>query len=325
MACLIESAQAPPNRPRVPLWLRLIQDTFLIWVLAGAWWGYVAPDAAAAGSSWIPEGLAAIMLGMGLTLTAEDFKKLRSASTPLVLGVGLQYFIMPLAAWIAAVALELPPPLAVGLILVGACPGGTASNVVTFLARGDVALSVGMTTASTLISPIMTPLWVWLLASMWLPIDPVPLFWTVVKVVLIPVILGSIIRRFWSPRMWFMEGVLPLFSMAVIAWIVGAIVGLNHDRLAFSGAVVAAVALHNAVGLLSGYLGARQIQLSEPRRRSVAIEVGMQNSGLAVALSVAHLDPIAAIPGAVFSVWHNVTGPLLAGIWRRREQHEPRM
>ena len=278
----------------------------------------MAPEMAAPGKPWIPEALAAIMLGMGLTLTREDLQNLRFAGKPLIIGVVLQYGVMPLAAWLVAVALGLPKLLALGVILVGACPGGTASNVVAFLARGDVALSVAMTTASTLLSPVMTPLWVWLLGSAWVPIHPGPLFWTVTQIVLIPVILGALLRRFWTPGPWILEGILPLFSIAVIAWIVGVIVALEHDRIGSAGVVLIAVIAHNAIGLILGYAGARQANISVSRRRTVAIEVGMQNSGLAVALAVAHFGPVAAVPGALFSVWHNVTGPLLAAIWRRR-------
>ena len=302
----------------MPPWLKLAQDAFFLWVLVGGLWGYLLPEAAAPGKTWIPEALAAIMLGMGLTLTGEDLHNLRTAGKPLVLGVFLQYMVMPIAGWLVAIAFGLPKLLALGVILVGACPGGTASNVVTFLARGDVALSVAMTTASTVLSPVMTPLWVWLLASTWLPIDPVPLFWTITKIVLIPVIVGTVIRRFWSPGPWILEGMLPLFSMAVIAWIVGVIVALERDRIGSAGVVLGAVMIHNALGLLLGYLGAWQANISRSRRRTVSIEVGMQNSGLAVALAIAHFGPVAAVPGALFSVWHNITGPLLAAIWRRR-------
>ena len=313
-----ERINTKPSSEALPYWLRLIQDGFVVWVLLGALWGYLAPDAAAPGNAWIPEALAAIMLGMGLTLSGADLNNLRLAGKPLIVGVLLQYIVMPIGGWLLALALGLPELLALGVILVGACPGGTASNVVAFLARGDVALSVGMTTASTLLSPLLTPLWVWLLGSAWVPVDPVPLFWTVTKIVLIPVILGAFIRRFWTPGPWILEGILPLFSIAVIAWIVGVIVALNHERIGSAGVVLIAVIAHNAIGLLLGYAGAIQATMSESRRRTVSIEVGMQNSGLAVALSVAHFGPVAALPGALFSVWHNVTGALLAGIWRWR-------
>lgn len=305
----------------IPFWLRLVQDGFLVWVLLGAAWGWFMPGPAASGKIWIPEALAAVMLGMGLTLTQRDVLALRQGGRTLLLGVALQYVVMPLGAWGIATVLGLPKWLALGVILVGACPGGTASNVVAYLARGDVALSVGMTTVSTLLSPLVTPLWVWLLASTWLAIDPIPLFWTVTKIVLLPVVAGVILRRMWQPSSWFFEGVLPLTSMGIIAWIVGVIVGLNHGQSHVAVPVVSAVVAHNALGLTLGYWGARLWKVPLRQCRTVALEVGMQNSGLAVALAVAHVGPMAAVPGAVFSIWHNVTGPLLASIWRRVHQN----
>jgi len=306
----------------IPSWLRLVQDGFLVWVVLGAAWGWFMPGPAATGKIWIPEALAAVMLGMGLTLTHRDVLALRHGGGTLLLGVVLQYAVMPLGAWGIATFLGLPELLALGVILVGACPGGTASNVVAYLARGDVALSVGMTTVSTLLSPLLTPLWIWLLASTWLAIDPLPLFWTVTKIVLLPVVVGVLLRRVWQPSSWFFEGVLPLVSMIIIAWIVGVIVGLNHGQRHVAGLVVLAVVIHNALGLTLGYWGPRLRKVPLHRCRTVALEVGMQNSGLAVALAVAHFGPMAAVPGAVFSIWHNVTGPLLASIWRRTRPNE---
>ena len=304
----------------IPSWLRLVQDGFLVWVVLGAAWGWLMPGPAAAGKSWIPEALAAVMLGMGLTLTHRDVLNLRQGGRTLLLGVALQYLVMPVGAWGIATVLGLPKLLALGVILVGACPGGTASNVVAYLARGDVALSVGMTTVSTLLSPLLTPLWIWLLASTWLAIDPFPLLWTVAKIVLLPVVVGVLLRRVWQPSSWFFEGVLPVMSMFIIAWIVGVIVGLNHGQLYVAGPVVLAVIVHNALGLTLGYWGSRLGNFSLRGCRTVALEVGMQNSGLAVALAVVHFGPVAAVPGAVFSIWHNVTGPLLASIWRRQHK-----
>ncbi|MCY3728425.1 MAG: bile acid:sodium symporter family protein [Nitrospira sp.] len=308
----------------VPFWLKLLQDGFLVWVLLGAAWGWFMPGPAASGKIWIPEALAAVMLAMGLTLTHRDVLTLRQGGRMLLLGVALQYVVMPLGAWGIATILGLPKLLALGVILVGACPGGTASNVVAYLARGDVALSVGMTTVSTLLSPLLTPLWIWLLASTWLAIDPLPLLWTVAKIVLLPVAAGMFLRRVWQPSSWFFEGILPLASMFMIAWIVGVIVGLNHDQLHVAGLIVLAVVLHNALGLTLGYWGPRLGNVSPRLCRTVALEVGMQNSGLAVALALAHFGPAAAVPGAVFSIWHNVTGPLLATIWRRARPDESR-
>jgi BASS family bile acid:Na+ symporter len=301
----------------LPAWVRWAQDGFVLWVMLGAAWGYAAPEAAGAGRDWIPEALAVVMLGMGLTLRPEDLRGLRRAGKGVAVGVGLQYLVMPLSALLMAEILGLAPELAVGLVLVGAAPGGTASNVVAYLARGDVALSVAMTTASTLLSPLLTPLWAGVLASAWLPVDPLPLMVTVAEVVLLPVAVGIAVRRFWTPGPWFLQGVLPLVSMGAIAWIVGVITGLNHDRLAVAPTVLVAVVGLNGLGLGLGYWGARRMGLPLAARRTVSLEVGMQNSGLAVALAVAHFGPLAAVPGALFSIWHNLSGPALASVWRR--------
>ena len=299
-------------------WLGLLQAGFIFWVLIGAGWGYVWSAQASSGAGWISEALMLIMLGMGLTLKSGDVASLRHAGRPLLLGLVLQYLIMPLAAWTLAYGLDLPPMLALGIILVGACPGGTASNVVTWLARGDVPLSIAMTTASTLLAPLLTPLWVWLLASTWLDVDPAALLGSVVKIVLLPVLLGILIRRYWQPTDWVLEGVLPLAAMLVIAWIVGVIVGLNVDRMTeIALASVAAVVLLNAVGLLLGRGLSHLAGTSKQRSRTVAIEVGMQNSGLAVALAMVHFSPEAAVAGAMFSLWHNLSGAALAAYWRR--------
>lgn len=189
------------------------------------------PETAATGAPWIREALMLIMLGMGLTIKTETLLGLREAGRPLILGVSLQFLIMPLLAWALVILFGLPPLLALGVILVGCCPGGTASNVVCWLARGDVALSVAMTTVSTLLAPLLTPLWVWLLASETLAINPLALFLSVIQIVLLPVFLGFIIRKFSRPPMWMLDGLLPLIAMVTIAWIVGVIVALNVGRL----------------------------------------------------------------------------------------------
>ncbi len=308
-----------PNEAKTPRILLWMQDAFVVWILLGAWWGFAHPGIAATGKDWIPDMLATVMLGMGLTLKPSDLVALKNAGRPVLLGVALQFLVMPISAFLLAESAGLPRELAVGMILVGAAPGGTASNVVAWLARGDVALSVAMTTTSTLLAPILTPLWIWLLASAWLPVAPLPLLVSVARIVLLPVLVGVAIRALWTPGKLVLQGILPLFSMWVIAWIVGVITALNHAQLGGVGAgVLLCVVLLNAIGLFLGYLGARLADQPIRRRRTVAIEVGMQNSGLAVALAVAHFSPLAALPGAIFSIWHNVSGPLLAGIWRRR-------
>ena len=295
-----------------------LQTLFPLWVLLGAVWGALLPEIASSGKGWIAPMLAAVMLGMGLTVTTNDLRGLRGAGKPLLIGLALQYGVMPLSAWGIAWALQLPPELALGLILVGAVPGGTASNVIAFLAKGDVPLSIAMTTASTLASPLLTPFWIWWLASSWLPVDPAGLLISVGQIVLLPVALGIGLRALWSPSPTVIQGALPLLSMGVIAWIVGVVVALNlHQLNAAIAPVLLAVALLNGAGLALGYLGAKRTGLDLKQRRTVAIEVGMQNSGRAVALAAAHFGGLAALPGAIFSIWHNLTGPLLAARWRR--------
>jgi len=300
-------------------WFGLLQAGFVFWVMLGAAWGWFFPDLATPGAGWIREALMLIMLGMGLTLRAEDIKALRHAGKPLLLGVSLQYLVMPLVAWLLSWLLNLSPVIALGVILVGCSPGGTASNVVTWLARGDVALSVAMTTASTLIAPLMTPLWVWLIASAWLDIDPVVLFASVVQIVLLPVLIGIIIRRFWQPEEWILDGVFPLIAMLTISWIVGVVVALNVEHMAdIAFTLAVAVVLLNLAGLLFGHSLSRIAGQPIQQSRTVAIEVGMQNSGLAVVLAMAHFSAEAALAGAIFSIWHNVSGAVLAAVWRRQ-------
>jgi len=303
------------NRLRL---LIALQSGFVVWVILGAFWGWLNPEQAGAGKAWITEALMLIMLGMGLTLRPADVAALKHAGKPVLLGVFLQYAIMPLTAWLLVILLGLPKMLALGVILVGCCPGGTASNVVSWLARGDVALSVAMTTVSTLLAPLLTPFWIWLMASAWLPVDPVALFGSVVQIVLLPVGLGILIRRFWQPPDWFIDGVLPLLAMVAIAWIVGVVVGLNASGMSeMLAALVIAVILLNVIGLFIGGGIASLLGLSRRRSRTVAIEVGMQNSGLAVALALAWFSPEAALAGAMFSLWHNISGALLAAFWRK--------
>lgn len=297
--------------------IKFTQDLFFLWVLIGAVCGYLFPKIAASGSGNISIALGVVMLGMGLTITIEQLQSLRQASKAVVLGVLLQFTIMPLLGWLAATVLRLPPMLALGVILVGASPGGTASEVITFLARGDVSLSVAITTASTILSPIITPAWIWLLSANWVDIKPLSLITTTVQFVLLPVILGIVIRRFWTPNKFVIDGILPLISMFAIVWIITTIVGLNHERLFITPIVIVAVILHNVLGLILGYFGAAIAGQSPTICRTISIEVGMQNSGLAVALAIAHFEPLAAIPGAIFSVCHNLTGSLIAAIWRR--------
>ena len=263
--------------------------------------------------------LGAIMFGMGLTLSPQDFKVVLTRPKDILVGCLTQFTVMPLLALALTWAFALPQELAIGVILVGCCPGGTASNVITYLAKGDLALSVGMTAASTLLAPLLTPLLVWLLAGTMVHVDTLGMLMSIVYVVIAPIALGLLCQHLMS-RISRLTAFLPVFSAIVIAMVVGIVVSHNADRLLTAGLlVVLVVVLHNLLGLAVGFTVGRLLRLPKPKRVALSIEVGMQNSGLASSLAVLHFAayPLAAIPGAVFSVCHNISGALAAKFYSR--------
>ena len=262
--------------------------------------------------------LGAIMFGMGLTLSPTDFKVVLSRPKDILIGCLTQFTVMPLLALGLTWAFSLPQELAIGVILVGCCPGGTASNVITYLAKGDLALSVGMTAASTLLAPLLTPLLVWLLAGTMVDVDTVGMLMSIVYVVITPIVCGLLCQRFLPKLTKLLTPYLPAFSSVVIAMVVGIVVSHNAARLLTAGLlIVAVVMIHNLLGLAIGFTVGRLLRLQRPKCVALSIEVGMQNSGLASSLAVLHFAayPLATIPGAVFSVWHNISGALVAKLY----------
>ena len=230
---------------------------------------------------------------------------------------------MPVVAFALAKLLNLSPELAAGLVLVGACPGGTASNVMVYIAKGDVPLSVAMTSCSTLLAPILTPLVLLLFAGEWIPVDAGSMFLSIVQVIIIPIVLGILINYFLPKAVEKSTEALPLVSVVAIVAIVAAVVSGNRDTIATTGALLfVAVILHNVFGLLFGYLVGALTGLDVTQRRAISIEVGMQNSGLGASLATTYFSPATALPSAVFSVWHNISGPLLATIWSQKPVNE---
>jgi len=266
--------------------------------------------------------LGIVMFGMGLTLKPIDFKIVLTKPIPVIIGFLSQYTIMPLIAFAIATIMNLPPTLAVGLVLLGSVPGGTASNVMVYLAKGDVALSIAMTTLSTLVAPIATPAILLFLAGQWMPVDPMSMFLSIVQVIIIPIVLGFLVKRFFPIAVEKSVEAVPLISVVSIILIMSAVVAANVNNLAASGVIVfIAVILHNAFGLALGYLTAYLCKLDKTQRKAISIEVGMQNSGLGVSLATTHFtEPMAALPSAVGAVWHNITGPILATIWSKKQQ-----
>ncbi|MBQ3739881.1 MAG: bile acid:sodium symporter family protein [Bacteroidales bacterium] len=281
----------------------------------------IVPASLAWISTWVINPmLGIIMFGMGLTLTGKDFKIVLSRPKDILIGCLTQFIVMPLLAWTLTRAFSLPQELAIGVILVGCCPGGTASNVITYLAKGDLALSVGMTAASTLLAPLLTPFLVWLLAGTMVNVDTTGMLLSIVCVVILPIVGGLLCQRFIPKMTQRVTPYLPAFSSIAIALTVGIVVAHNADRLMTAGwLVVLIVMIHNLLGLGIGYLVGRLLRLQQPKRVALSIEVGMQNSGLATSLAVMHFAsfPLATIPGAVFSVWHNISGAIVARIYSR--------
>jgi BASS family bile acid:Na+ symporter len=263
--------------------------------------------------------LGVIMFGMGLTLEVDDFKKVWQHRRLVWAGVALQYTLMPLLAIGFGTALGLPDEMIVGLVLVGACPGGTASNVIVYLAGANIALSVCMTLASTVLAPFLTPLWVHALASQTVDVNMWAMMKSVFWIVIFPVFDGIVLRRFLVGRIDSVLRIFPMISMVAISFVIGIIVALNQAMLlTFPWLVMLAVILHNLSGLACGYIAAGFLRCSEKDRRTLAIEVGMQNSGLGVSLATTFFSAATALPGAIFSLWHNLSGIALAGYWRGR-------
>ena len=264
--------------------------------------------------------LGIVMFGMGVTLVFADFKRVFLQPQAIGLGILLQYLLMPSIAWSLSQLLHLPLALLTGLVLVGSCPGGTASNVICYLARGDVALSITLTSITTIMAIFMTPLLTWLYIGQKVPVPVVAMMFSIVKIIIIPVLLGLLLNQWLGGSLEKIKRSFPLVSTLAIILIIGIIVANNHAELSqIAFPVIIAVILHNGFGLAGGYFIARVLGFDEKVCRTLAIEVGMQNSGLGVALADRYFSAMAALPGAIFSVWHNISGAVLAGIWSRQD------
>ncbi|MGR3763249.1 bile acid:sodium symporter family protein [Rossellomorea sp. NS-SX7] len=296
---------------------------FAIWVILVAATAYFLPAPFLPLGSYITILLGVVMFGMGLTLQPVDFKLVLQKPLPVITGVLAQFIIMPLGAFAIAYLMGLPNELAAGLVLLGSVPGGTASNVMVYLAKGNLALSVAMTSLSTLLAPLATPLILLALAGQWLPVDPYAMFLSILQVIIIPIAFGLVIRRVFPGTVEKSLNIIPLISVAAIIIIVSAVVSANVENIATSGLMVfSAVILHNIFGLALGYGTGVMMKLDESKRRAISIEVGMQNSGLGVALATAHFGPLAALPSVIAAVWHNISGPIIATYWSKKEVKE---
>lgn len=278
---------------------------------------YIDPAPLMSWKSAIMPLLAMIMFAMGLTLRSSDFKRVWNNPQPIALAIIIQFSVMPIAAVLLSKAFGLSDELTIGMVIVGACAGGTASNVMTYLARGDVALSVSMTLASTLWGVFATPWIISITAGEVIKIDSQGILLSLIQMVLIPIVAGFLITHFQPNFANKINKYLADIASGLILLIIAIIVALNAEEIGTLGyGVFAAVALHNIIGLISGYAAGKLTRQTEVTCRTLAIEIGMQNSGLGVALALKYFGPLAALPGAVFSIWHNISGAILAGLWR---------
>ena len=271
-------------------------------------------------TSWINPLLMLVMFGMGLTLSIRDFIPVFTHPKYVLLGTVAQFTIMPLLAWGLSIVFGLDTALMAGVVLVGTCPGGTSSNVITYLSRGDVALSVGMTSVNTLLAPFLTPAITYLILRATISVDVVAMFISIVQVVIIPIVLGFAINKLFPKITETLSDILPAVSVTAICLIVACVVSHNSERILSTGWLVfAVVILHNILGYLCGFILGKMLGLDTARVKAISIEVGMQNSGLATSLAASTFPDLAmaTVPGALFSVWHNISGALLASIYRR--------
>ena len=294
---------------------------FPLWAIIFSVAAWLQPDLFSSFKSWIVPLLAVVMFGMGLTLHVADFKRALSMPGLIASGIALQYSVMPVSAAIISAVFGLDPVLTAGMVLVGASPGGTASNVICYLARGNVALSITLTAISTLLAVILTPLLALLLIDTSIQVPAARMLLSILYMVIIPVSLGVMLNQAAGKWLEPVSHAFPLISVAAIVFIIAIIVSLNAGNIGRIGpGLLLAVVLLNGAGLFFGYTASRLLGYQPCECRTLAIEVGMQNSGLAVALAIKYFTATAALPGAIFSIWHNLSGSILAGLWSKHRK-----
>ncbi len=305
---------------------RMLASHTAPFVIAAAAVAFFAPSLFA----WVKGGnqiaiLFVIMFSMGLTLTMEDFQLLAKRPWDIFIGAAAQYTIMPCLAYALSKIFQLPDEIAVGLILVGCCPGGISSNIMSFLCGGDVPFSVGMTTASTLLAPLMTPILVLLMAGERIEVPAAAMFISIAEAVVLPVFIGFLLNHFYGRTKRFrdVQEVMPSVAVIGLALIVGGVISLQGQNFFTAGVVIfLAVLAHNGLGYLLGYVVGRLFGMSTAKKRTLSIEVGMQNAGIATGLAMAHfaMYPHAALAAAVSCAWHSISGTLLAGWFAKRDE-----
>ena len=290
---------------------------FPLWAILCAIVAYFSPNVFLPVSPYTSQLLMFVMFTMGVTLSIDDFKRVVTKPKAVIISTLLHYIVMPLTALILSKLFTMRPELLVGMVLVGSVASGTASNVMIYLAKGDVALSVTISSVSTLVGVVVTPILTLLLVGTTVEVPVWKMLVHIIQIVLIPIVLGLMVHHFLYSVVKKCERFLPLLSMLCILLIICIVVAGSHDRIAQVGiTVIFAVIIHNGIGLLGGYWGGRLFGFDESTCRTMSLEVGMQNSALAATLGNTYFSALSALPAAVFSVWHNISGSLLAGYWQ---------
>jgi len=292
----------------------------VIWVITAVVIAYFFPNYFVGLKLYTDWLFALTMFGIGAVLSPKDFQPIFKKPQKVLLGTLAQFGIMPLLGFLVAKSLNLPKDLALGVILAGAVPGAMASNVITYLAKADVALSIAFTTMSTFLSPVLTPTFTYLFARSFIRIDFWAMFFSIIKMVVLPVISGLVVKHYFGQKLERVVKVFPAMSALFIAFICGLVAALNKDYLAsLTLLIFLAVFLHNFFGLFFGYLAGILYRFNRKERRTLAIEVGMQNAGLGAILALKHFSSKSAIPNALFATWCIITASILAEYWSRKE------
>jgi BASS family bile acid:Na+ symporter len=301
----------------------IIIDYFPLWAIMISFIAYYFPSVFISLKPYIVILLAIIMFGMGVTLRIDDFKNVLKKPASIFLGTFLQFILMPLIAFLLCVLFQLPKELMIGLILVGCCPGGTASNLICYLARGNVALSISLTTVSTFLSFLLTPLLTLIYIGEIVSVPVHNMILTILQIIIIPVILGLLINTYLYKKINNFIAVFPMLSVLSIIIVIGIVIALNHNNIhKVTYLLVITVILHNTTGFLLGYYISKLFKIDESQARTISIEVGMQNSGLSVVLALKYFGAVASLPGTIFSIWHNIGGSILANIWGNSSNHK---
>ena len=290
-----------------------------LWVIALGILGYIYPPPLVAFRPYLDWMFFGTMLGIGCTMNFSDFEPLRRRPHLVLLGILVQFLVMPGCGFLIAKALRLPPDLFLGMILVGVVPGAMASNVIAYLAKTDVAYSIALTTTATLLSPLLTPALTYLYASTVIQIDFLAMLLSILKIVILPLAIGFMLKHRFQRQIDKIHGTFPALSALCIAIICGMVVALNQSRIAsLTGVLFLAIVVHNLLGYTGGYLGGMLLRFDPRRRRTLSIEVGMQNAGLGAVLAIKHFSPETALIPAIFATWCVITASLLARFWGRQ-------